>query len=102
MAAYDTILEYLNCSTGVKDEIERIDAIISALMDSMLNSALKADVEEYRLDDGQTVIKAINSDPARITKAIEALERRKNYIINNNCLGRVIKLRDKDSFLISK
>jgi len=103
MASYDTILNYIDCAQGVKDEIARINAIISALVDAELKVALEAgDTEEYSLDDGQTKIKTIIRDPLKIEKAIEALERRKNRLINANCLGRVIKLRDKDSFNISK
>lgn len=103
MAAYDTILNYIDCSTGVNDEIARIDAIITALMDAELNSAINSgDIEEYSLDDGQTKVKTVIRDPEKITKSIAALERRKNHIINSNCIGRVVKLRDKDSFLINK
>jgi 2C-methyl-D-erythritol 2,4-cyclodiphosphate synthase len=103
MAAYDTILNYLNCSSSVQEEIARTDAIITALMDAQLNAAINSgDIDEYSLDDGQTKIRTVIRDPEKIMKAIEALERRKNHIINQNCLGRVIKLRDKDSFNLYK
>jgi hypothetical protein len=102
MAAYDTILSYINCATGVKDEIARIDAIIAALMDAQLKGALSGEVDEYSLDDGQTKIKQVFRDPSSILKAINGLEARKNMLINRDCLGRVVKLRDKDSFLINK
>lgn len=103
MATYDTILDYISCSTSVSEKIAKIDSIIEALEDAELSSALSSgDIEEYSLDDGQTKIKTVIRDSQSIEKAILALERRKNRILNANCIGRVVKLRDKDSFLLNK
>jgi hypothetical protein len=102
MASYDTILGYINCSQGVKDEITRIDAVITALQDAQLKGALNGEVSEYSLDDGQTKIKQVFNSYEGLSKAVLALETRKKSLINENCLGRVMTLRDKDSFNLYK
>lgn len=103
MATYDTITSYISCSESVKEKIAKIDSIIEALEDAELASAISSgDIEEYSLDDGQTKIKSVIRSAESIEKAILALERRKNRLLNTNCIGRVIKLRDKDSFLLNK
>lgn len=93
MATYITIVDYISCSQDTNDKIARIDAIITALEDSLLLLAGNADVEEYRLDDGQTIIKTIFRDPDLLEKAINSLQRRKTRLINN-CKGYRYRLMD--------
>ena len=98
MATYDTIFDYYACGTDTADKIARIDAIILALEVSMLKGAVSSHVSEYHFNDGQTIIRTIYRDVSEINKAISGLEQMKNRLINNNCLGRVMRLRDEDSF----
>jgi hypothetical protein len=94
MAIYDTCISYIKCAQDTKDKIDRIDAIIEALEDAELNSAIQSgDVDEYSLDDGQTRIKTVIRGPEAIEKAITALERRKQRIINR-CVGYRYGLQD--------
>jgi len=93
MANFITVVDYINCSTSTKEEIARINAVIAKLQDAELNAAAYADIEEYRLDDGQTVIKTIYRDISSISKAIEVLERRKQRAINK-CVGYRYNLQD--------
>lgn len=93
MAIYITCIDYIRCSTDTTDKIARIDAIIAALEDSMLAGALKANIEEYSLDDGQTKIKTVFRSVKDIEDAIKALEGRKNRLINN-CVGYRYGLQD--------
>lgn len=86
MATYITIIDYIGCSQSTVDKIARINAIIEALEDSLLLLASNADVEEYRLDDGQTVIKTIFREPSLIEDAISKLNRRRTRLINR-CHG---------------
>ena len=102
MANYDTILNYIDCNQGVKDEITRIDAAITALQNAQLKGALNGEVSEYSLDDGQIKIKQVFNSYEGLNKAIRGLETRKKSLINENCLGRVMTLRDKDSFNLYK
>lgn len=86
MAVYFTCIDYIRCASNTKEKIERINAIIEALEDSMLEGALKANIEEYSIDDGQTKIKTVFRDVNQIEDAITALTRRKNKLINS-CIG---------------
>ncbi len=93
MAVFIDCFDFIRCSTNTTDKIARIDAIIVALDDSMLAGALKANIEEYSLDDGQTKIKTVFRDVKSIENAITALERRKNRLINA-CVGYRYGLQD--------
>lgn len=94
MAIYETCISYIRCAQSAKDKIDRIDAIIAALEDAELNLAIESgDIEEYSLDDGQTRIKTVIRDPSAIEKAILALERRKQRVING-CVGHRYGLQD--------
>lgn len=86
MAIYTYITDYISCDTDTKAKIARIDAIITALEDQELIAASNSDIEEYRLDDGQTIIKTIFRDPVIIEKTIHALTRRKKRL-QNECVG---------------
>lgn len=93
MATYINIIDYIGCNQNTIEKIARIDAIIEALEDSLLLLAANSDVEEYRLDDGQTVIKTIFRDPALIEDAIDKLQKRRTRLINR-CHGYRYNLTD--------
>jgi len=93
MAYYIHFVDYINCSTDIKEKIARIDAIIKALEDAELKGALNADVEEYSLDDGQTRIKKTFRNIKDIEDAILALQRRKTQL-QNKCVGYRYNLQD--------
>jgi len=93
MAIYSTCIEYIRCSTNTNDKIKRINAVIEALEDSMLEGALKANIEEYSLDDGQTKIKTVFRDINTIEDSIVALIRRRTSLINS-CIGHRYGLMD--------
>jgi hypothetical protein len=93
MGIYLTCTDYIKCATSTQDKIEKINQIIDALEDSILEGALKANIEEYSLNDGQTTIKTVFRDISSIETAITALERRKNRLINK-CVGYRYGLQD--------
>ena len=70
MAIYLNFVTYINCSSDTEEKIARINAIILQLENAELNGAGRANIEEYRLDDGQTIIKTIYRDLASIEKTI--------------------------------
>ena len=102
MATYDTIYDYYACNKQTKTRIEKIDSIIDGLIDASVQAAANADIEEYRLDDGQTIIKTIYRDMTKLEQAISHFQRIRTRLINDNCIGRVQKLRDRDSFIINR
>ena len=100
--SYPTVYDYFSCGTTTTEKIAKIDSILDGLYDAAANFAANSHIEEYRLDDGQTIIKTVYRTMEDITKAILKFERLRNMLINRNCIGRVIKLRDRDSFLLNR
>lgn len=86
MAIYRTITSYISCDSDTKAKIARIDAIIEALEDQLLIAAGSSDIDEYRLDDGQTIIKTVFRDPTIIEDTIQKLLNRKTRL-QNICVG---------------
>ena len=81
MSCTETI--YINSASDLVDKITRYDAIINALGNLVLNdTAAKAGIEEYQLDDGQTKIKTIYTTVASQARAIVEFEKLKNKAIN--------------------
>lgn len=66
----------------MEDKIDRIEAIITATEDAMLNAATNSDTKEYRLDDGQTKINVAYQSMTDMTASITKLEQLKHYYIN--------------------
>ena len=98
---YGTITEYYESQETIQEKIDALKAIRDALYDSMLEGALKADIEEYKLNDGQTIIQEVLRDPNQIIGAIDKLDKLINKWVNKG-IGRTFKLRDKDSFFLNK
>lgn len=85
-----------NC-TSIKAKITKIDAIISALMDTALKSVMNGDTVEYTLDTGQTKINKVFSTTQSVTKAIKDYEAiRQMYV--NKISSRVVRLVDSKNF----
>jgi len=83
--------------TSIKAKITKIDAIISALMDTALKSVMNGDTVEYTLDTGQTKINKVFSTTQSVTKAIKDYEAiRQMYI--NKISSRVVRLVDSKNF----
>lgn len=101
MATYTTLGEYLLSNEALLDELGTIREIIRVLRASMLDAAATANIEEYQLNDGQTIIKTVYRDPKQIQGALEMLQRDEQKIINKG-VGRVSKLRDSNSFFVNK
>jgi len=91
---YDSSAIYIQSFTQAQDRITAIDAIIDALMAQMLALATQdSPMEEYMLNDGQTIIKARYRTTQSIENSINALDRMKQ-IYMNRLNGRVVRMRD--------
>lgn len=78
MAYFNTPWDYYRTGDTIKEKIKKIDEILDAMLESGLEAALKADVEEYQLNDGQTIIKAIHRNPDQLFNAITSLNKIRN------------------------
>lgn len=61
---------YQSCTT-IQQILDKIDAIILALLDTALKSVQKGDKVEYMIDTGQTKQKVVYSSVSSVTKAIQ-------------------------------
>jgi len=84
---------YIESATSLKARLTRVCAIIAALEIRALDTTDQANVDEYRIDDGQTVIKTIYRSHEAIYKAIEAFEKLKQRLLNQ-LNGRSMVLRN--------
>lgn len=85
----------------IKAKIESIQSTIDdleGLYDIIVTTGL---VQEYQLNDGQTITKMIYKTPEQVKNAIEGLQKRLHYY-THKLVGRQIKLRPRDSFNINK
>ena len=96
MVAYDSASIYIQSSTTLCEKIEKIDAIISALEDTALQSAANDNIDEYWLDDGQSKIKTSYKGTDQIFKSIIAFERMRQIYVNR-LNGFVVRMVDSRS-----
>lgn len=96
MAFYASERLYIQGASDLKDLIQRIDNIIPILITAMASAALEDDVEEYRLDDGQTRINVRKRGVQAMTESIRGLERIKQMYVNelNGHVNRLVNHED--------
>jgi len=98
MVYYESCRKYIESCTTLEDKIAAIDAIIDALILSAADIAGNGDqVNEYQLNDGQTIIREVYRGSERISSAITAFETiKQRYVSRLN--GRVRRLVNSKSF----
>lgn len=97
MIYFDNAGLYIESQTTIAAQIIAIDAVIAAMNSALLRAATGADVSEYQLNDGQTIIKQVNRGVTGIAQSIQALRIiRQDYI--NQINGRVFRALDSKNF----
>jgi hypothetical protein len=97
MVYYDSAAIYIQSQQTLCDKITAIDNIIAALEVEALNMAGKASIQEYSINDGQTIIKTIYRGAVGIASAIKDFETiRERYVQRLN--GRHVRLVDSKNF----
>lgn len=96
MATYNSFYEFITDDSLKQPKIERIDASIEALLDSLARNLLDGELAEYHFNDGQTVVKTVYRDPSKMIEALRLLRIERNAIINYG--NRIIGSRGKNSF----
>lgn len=97
MITFDSAGLYIQSKKTLQDRILAIDAIIEALELTALNMAGKDDIQEYHLNDGQTIIKTIYKGSVGVASAIDDFERIKQRYVNRYN-GRMVRLVDGKNF----
>lgn len=83
-AIYISETAYLKSFTDKQTKIAAMDAIIDALFaQSLVLAQQESPIQEYMLNDGQTIIKTIYRSGTQIMATINALQLQRNKIINN-------------------
>ena len=109
---YESIPQYIETVSSLEDRINRLDAILTQMENSMLMVAANPGegvsgqpgidlTEEYSLDDGQTKIRTKYRDVAAFIASYKQIMNIRNMIIarlNNNISGSIIRLRDSRNF----
>lgn len=97
MVYYDTAYICIDSATTLQSKIVTIDAIITALEATVLKAVGTGNIEEYSLNDGQTVIKTIYRSTSEVIRDLQSLEMiRQRYI--NRLNNPVVRLVDGKSF----
>lgn len=88
MAVYNSYIDFLAIKTDARAKIIAIDAIIDALLTTVLKAVEKGNISEYMLNDGQTIIKTTYRNVNEVIAAMAALDMvRQRYM--NSITGRV-------------
>jgi len=98
MIVYETCGLYVVAQKTIEDKIAAIDAVIDALIASSLDMAAKDSIQEYSLNDGQTIIKTIYKGSVGIASAIRDFQRIRNVYVNQLNGGRMVRLVDSKAF----
>ncbi len=94
---YDSEGLFIASCSGTRAKIAAIDAIIDALLLAAANAAASDNIQEYSLNDGQTIIRSLKRGTEGIFKSIEAFRRlRKSY--EQELTGRMVRLVDEKNF----
>lgn len=94
---YDSAAVYIDSATSLCDKIARVDAIIDGLLTNALKAAENDNIQEYSLNDGQTVIKTVYRGASAVLESIHSFERIKQLYVNR-LNGRMIRLVDVKNF----
>ena len=96
MVYYESAALCIESATTLQAKIQTINTIITALEGAVLKAVGTADIEEYSLNDGQTVIKTVYRSTKEVIDSIGNLEFIKQRYVNQ-LNGRVTRLMDSKS-----
>lgn len=91
---YSSSMIYVTSATDIKQRLQRVRDIIASLYVAMGSAAANTGIEEYSLNDGQTIISEKYRNPDAIRSAIKGFEALENNYLNK-LNGRVIRLVDE-------
>lgn len=100
MVFYDSCGRYIESQTSLQARINAIEAVIDVLILQQANTIANSgadNIQEYQLNDGQTIIREVYRGSAGIAKAIAAWEAAKQVYINR-LNGRVHRAVDGKNF----
>jgi hypothetical protein len=97
MPIFESAGLYIQSKQSARDKIAAIDQIISALLVMAADSASKGNIEEYNLNDGQTIIRTRYRSMEAVMASIQSFETLKTYYVNQ-INGNMMRLTDSSNF----
>ena len=79
---FDSAAIFIDSSTNLVDKICKIDLVIDALLTNALEAAGTNNIDEYTLNDGQTIIKTTYRSTESVLKSIKSFEQLRSYYQN--------------------
>jgi len=98
MAVFASEIDYINAQDA-KDQIAAYTAAITALSTTVMTTVAKANVQEYRLSDGQTDIRKTYRNPKEVLDMILVLRRLRQLAIND-ITSQQVRLVSSPNFII--
>jgi len=97
MVYFESAGLYIASKTSAREKIAAIDQIIDSLLVTAADAASKDNIEEYQLNDGQTIIRTRYKNGAAIMASIRGFEELKTYY-QNQINGNMVRLTDRSNF----
>lgn len=97
MITFTSEFSFIQSADTLKGKIANVNATITALEGVMLSVAASDNIQEYRLDDGQTKIQTVYRSVGQVEKSITALEKYRARL-TNQLVGSVVQLVDGKNF----
>lgn len=98
MLYYDHEALYIFSKTKAAERVAAIDNIIDTLLITVMSSVQKGNIQEYMLNDGQTIIKTVYRNPDEVTRVVERLYKLRN-LIAQDINSRSVRLVDAKNIL---
>lgn len=83
MDTYTTISQYIESKTDTLARIQAYESLISTMELKLIDSTSNSDIINFSMDDGQMKVQTTYRGVESMQKAINALIKAKNRLVNN-------------------
>lgn len=94
---YSSCKAYIESRTTLRDRIKALDALIDAMLLTSAGSAGKANLTQFSLNDGQTIVNTTYRSMKDLVEDMKALETLKQMYVNR-LMGRGTRMVDSKNF----
>jgi hypothetical protein len=97
VVVYESISKYVESASSLEAKLAKIDAAMLVLFDALIKVATNDHIDEYRLDNGQTIIHTKYKSAAQVQKGIDGLQFARDKllaVLNKNKFGHIQRLVD--------
>jgi|SRR5690242_1841532 len=98
MLYFETASQYLDTKATLEAKLAAINEIQAALLVAATKSATQGHIDEYMLNDGQTIIKTKYRNTEQIMNSYDSMEVIKQRVLASLNGTRVVRLMDSKNF----